>query len=140
MSIDDDLEEDALIDEISSPLDQNPFSEDEKKTRRKWRGASQKKIQIDQTNELSWWKSALATDVGRRIMWDLLELAGTFDDRFGCSPNGSPDPQATWFNAGKKAFGLSLYHKMMEMEMQSIFFMHKENDPRFLKRGTENGK
>jgi hypothetical protein len=133
MTIDEDEEEDALIREMASPLDQNPFSEDEKKTKRKWRGASQKKIEIDQTNELSWWKSALATDVGRRIMWGLLQETGAFQDNFGCSPNGSPDQQATWFNAGKKAFGLHLYHKMMEMEMQSIFFMHKENDPRFIK-------
>ena len=126
-SVSEDEYEDALIEAI------NPFSNDENKKKRKSRRESNKKNEIDQKNAADWWKAVLSTDVGRREIWNILQLAGTFEDNFGCSPSGYPDQQATWFYAGKKSFGLGLYHKMMAMEMQSIFFMHKENDPRFVK-------
>lgn len=79
------------------------------------------------------WKAAISTETGRREIFDLLRQAGTFEERFACGPNGFPQPEATWFNAGQKAFGERFYLSLARIDRAAVLAMHDENDARFVK-------
>lgn len=80
------------------------------------------------------WRSILSSPVGRRIMWGLIAVdLHTFNVSFACGPNGFPQPESTWFQAGEQAFGLKLYHKLMAIDRDGIATMHEEHDVRFAK-------
>lgn len=79
------------------------------------------------------WKRCMADPVGRAQIWDLLVLAGTFEERFGVGPNGFPQPEATWFNAGQKAFGQKFYQMLARVDRAALFLMHDEFDAEFQK-------
>ena len=78
-----------------------------------------------------WWHHAFSTEVGRRELYSLLRDSHAFDERFACGPNGFPQPEATWFEAGKQAFGLALYHFWLSVDRDGVNAMLDENDPRF---------
>ncbi len=78
-----------------------------------------------------WILGTLRSEVGRRFLWNLLSACHTFDERFACGPNGFPQPEATWFEAGQQAFGLRLYHSWLRVDPLAISAMHRECDPRF---------
>ncbi len=86
-----------------------------------------------QVKDAEFWKGVLASETGRRIIWGLLQDAGTFQERFACGPNGFPQVEATWFHAGSQAFGLRLYQSLAVIDRSGLFQMHDENDPRFAK-------
>lgn len=79
------------------------------------------------------WSSVFATPVGRREMWKLLTSAHTFDERFACGPNGFPQPEATWFQAGEQSFGQRVYRTWARDHRVEVLLMHDENDPAFVK-------
>ena len=45
----------------------------------------------------------------REWLMEQLVALGTFENAFGNSPTGFPDPLATWFKAGMKSAGWSLW-------------------------------
>ena len=77
------------------------------------------------------WSAMLAHPVGRREIWRLLRDCHTFEERFACGPNGFPQPEATWFEAGQQAFGQRLFQSLILMDREATFHMMDEHDPRF---------
>lgn len=79
------------------------------------------------------WRTVFADPVGRREMWRLLRDLHPFEERFACGPSGFPQPEATWFEAGKQAVGLHLYHHWTRVAREGVLMMLDEHDPRFAK-------
>lgn len=87
-----------------------------------------------------WWRAVMATEIGRLVVWQLLQDAHTFEDRFACGPNGFPQPEATWFQAGEKAFGQRLHQTISIHARDGLFLMHDEHDPRYPKPKRQRNK
>lgn len=77
------------------------------------------------------WRGVLADPVGRREMWALIESAHTFEQRFACGPNGTPQPEATFFHHGEQSFGLRFYLKLQFLDREGVWRMQDEHDPRY---------
>jgi hypothetical protein len=77
------------------------------------------------------WQGVFANPVGRAEMWQILQQAGTFDDRFGVGPNGFPQPEASWFHMGARSLGLRLFQSWSAIAREGVFLMQDEHDPRF---------
>lgn len=77
------------------------------------------------------WRGVLADPVGRREVWQLLQAAHTFEERFACGPNGFPQPEATWFHAGEQSFGQRFYQKLQFVDREGVWLMQDEHDPRY---------
>jgi hypothetical protein len=87
----------------------------------------------DKDEAAEFWKAVLSTPIGRREVWAILRSAHTFEERFACGPNGFPQPEATWFEAGQQAWGMRFYHSLALIDRDAVFVMHDEHDPRFAK-------
>lgn len=120
MSDDDILPE---SDEADQPFDAG----DPAQVRR--RGTAQ---QIKERESIRFWTAIFSDPIGRREMWLLLEAAKPFEERFACGPNGFPQPEATWFNAGQQSLGLRMYQTWLAKYPLEVMAMHAENDPRFM--------
>lgn len=81
----------------------------------------------------AFWRQVFSTPSGRREMWGLLNAANTFTTKFGCGPNGFPQPEATWFNAGERAYGQRLYHSWLILDRDGVNKMLDEHHPDFKK-------
>jgi hypothetical protein len=77
------------------------------------------------------WEGVFSTEIGRAQMWELLQQAGTFEDRFGVGPNGFPQPEASWFHMGARSLGLRLFQTWSAFSREGVMLMQDENDPRF---------
>lgn len=75
----------------------------------------------------------MADPAGRKAIWDLLYEAGTFETRFGMSPNGSDCPDRTDFHRGEQSVGMRLYQTLLLIDTEGVAVMHREHDPRFPK-------
>lgn len=78
---------------------------------------------------LAFWQSVFADPVGRREMWGILQACHAFEERFGCGPNGAPQPEATWLYAGEQKIGWQLYRSWMRLAPEGVFAMLQEHDP-----------
>lgn len=88
------------------------------------------KLKIDQRAEF--WRKTLSTEIGRLVLWEVLENLSTFKTRFAAAPpNGFPCSEATWFNAGEQAAGWRLYDALRKAAFEEVHLMHLENDPYF---------
>lgn len=77
------------------------------------------------------WAQVMASAVGRREVWKLLQDAGTFAVTFACGPTGAPQPEATWYHNGQRDYGLGLHKMLLRRDPQSLALMHQEHDPDF---------
>lgn len=93
--------------------------------------SKRRRISREQREGLEFWRGVFASPVGRREMFAILQSAHTFEDRFACGPNGFPQPEATWFQAGEHAFGQRLYLTWSKNHRVEVLLMHDENDARF---------
>lgn len=75
--------------------------------------------------------SLLRNEAGRRFLWGILTAAHAFEERFACGPNGFPQVEATWFEAGIQSLGQRLYQTWLRTDPLAVAAMHRENDPRF---------
>lgn len=73
----------------------------------------------------------MASEAGRREMWELLDVSHAFQTQFAHGPSGVPDPLASWFQAGQQSIGATLYHKMFMYAREQTLMMHDECDRRF---------
>jgi hypothetical protein len=80
-----------------------------------------------QRESQAFWEAVFATPLGRREMWAILDRAHALEDRFACGPNGFPNPESTWFQAGEKAVGLSLYLSWLKLVPNEVTLMLQEN-------------
>jgi hypothetical protein len=102
----------------------NDNAADDRKMKRR-----RQKIQSAEKQEAEFWRQAMSSEVGRRSIWKLLIQANCFEQRFACGPNGFPQTEATWFQAGEQSFGLRLYHMLARNDRILLLKMHDENDP-----------
>lgn len=79
------------------------------------------------------WKSVFADPVGRREMWAMLRSCHAHEHRFACSPNGSPYPEAAWFQRGEEATGERLFKSWLVADPEGVMLMLREHDPDFAK-------
>lgn len=79
----------------------------------------------------SFWIMVLSTATGRHEVWRIIASCGTFEERFACGPNGFPQPEATWFQAGEKSFGQRFFKMLLRIDRDGVFKMFDENDPTF---------
>lgn len=87
---------------------------------------------VDRDSE-RWWQAVFASEIGRREMYGLLRDCKAFEERFACGPNGFPQPEATWFQAGESAWGRRIADTWMVRHPAEFILMLQENDPRFKK-------
>jgi hypothetical protein len=106
------------------PITYNDDAADEKKVARR-----RQKLKSNEKEEAEFWRQAMNSEVGRRAIWKLLTEAHIFEQRFACGPNGFPQTEATWFQAGVQDFGLRLYHMLGRNDRVLLLKMHDENDP-----------
>ncbi len=84
-----------------------------------------------QDQRADFWKKILSTELGRMVMWEVLTGMHTFEERFANGPNGFPNHDATWFQAGEKAAGWRLYDALRKAAFEEVHQMHIELDPYF---------
>lgn len=90
------------------------------------------KSKLRQRQSDAWWAKLLADPVGRREMWGIVQTeCHAFDERFACGPNGFPQPEATWFEAGRQSIGQRIYQTMFMRDPAGTMLMLAENDSRF---------
>ena len=77
------------------------------------------------------WAKTLQDPIGRSEIWRMLSDLNTFKTEFRITPNGSPDPNATWFWHGRATFGQDLYQHLLVCAREGVLKMHDEFDPRF---------
>lgn len=80
----------------------------------------------------AFWGRVLGDPVGRRELWGILEALKWRETPFQVGPNGFPQPEATWFQAGQREAGLRLYHKLVHHTREGVALMLDEHDPRFV--------
>lgn len=81
--------------------------------------------------EREFWRAVLALPVGRRVIFALLQRAGTFRVEFAATPPGFPHPDAQNYANGQRDFGIWLYHELGRQARDGLFTMLDENDSRF---------
>lgn len=90
------------------------------------------KAQLRQRQKDDWWRRTLADPVGRREMWGIIQQeCHAFEERFACGPNGFPQAEATWFEAGRQSVGQRLFQTLFMRDPVNAMLMLAENDPRF---------
>lgn len=115
-------------------LDVAEFSGDMDNASSRTRSESHKRRVAREAHEARlFWNQVFETQVGRREMWRLLDQMHPFESRFAAGPNGFPQPDATWFNAGQQAIGFQIYQSWFVSNRDGVGKMHDENDPRFVK-------
>ena len=96
-----------------------------------------KKLKYDESEAQQFWRSVFASEAGRREMWNILGpgCCHVSDVKFACGPNGFPQPEATWFQAGEQSIGERLLNSWLKLDREGVFQMLDEHDPRFTKGG-----
>jgi hypothetical protein len=78
------------------------------------------------------WQRTLATEEGRRAIWELLKAGGLGAEReFGVGPNGFPHPEVSWFKLGARDYAERMLEMWDVMDGANIRLMRCENDPRY---------
>ncbi len=119
MTDDDDLDP-SVSDE--TPVEDNA---DPAAARRKGR-----ELAVQAGERQRFWQLVLASVVGRREIWALLQDAHFDADRFGVGPSGVPDQAATWLNRGEQAFGYRLFLTLLKHDRANTLLMLEEHDHR----------
>ncbi len=79
-----------------------------------------------------WWRRILADPIGRREMWGIIQTeCHAFEERFACGPNGFPQTEATWFEAGRQSVGQRIFQTILARDPVNTMRMLTEHDPRF---------
>ena len=95
--------------------------------------SKRRELDIREGERQAFWRSCLASKVGRRELWGLLADAHFDADRFGAGPTGVPDLAATWLGRGEQAFGYRLFLTLLKHDRGGVFLMLEEHDHRLAK-------
>lgn len=77
----------------------------------------------------AFWNTVFSTEVGRREMWGILASGHAFDERFVSAPNGFPQSEATWCQAGEQRLAFRLYLSWLRLCPEGVTLMLLENEP-----------
>ncbi len=116
-------------DELPLDLDEPEATEDAGSPKRV--RSKKQRLELAKREADRFWRDVFANPVGRQEMWKLLQGCHTFEERFACGPNGFPQTEATWFEAGQQSFGLRLYQTWLARDPLAVAAMHREHDGRF---------
>lgn len=75
------------------------------------------------------WRSVLASEIGRREVWGLLNELHPLECRFQCGPNGFPQPEATWSALGEQLAGQRILQTLRGLDPDGVRTMLEEHDP-----------
>lgn len=89
------------------------------------------KADREREEEDGFWRSCLATAVGRRALFRQFQQEGLWEQPFACGPNGFPQPDATWFKAGRQSLIRDLHTRLQHLDHGAIYDMLCENHPGF---------
>ena len=78
------------------------------------------------------WREIFETEIGRREMWAILAAVKWESDDFTVTAVGFPDPNATWFNAGRHSYARHLFMSWLRVAPEGVMKMLSEHDPRFM--------
>lgn len=127
-----------MTDDDDLPQSEEPEDRDDQPAVRAARPETQRqqseRIERESAEADSFWKSILASPIGRRELWRLFCGSGGahgFETRFPAGSVGFPDANAAWYARGEQDFGLRLYHHWLRLDPISVGKMHAENDVRF---------
>lgn len=127
-----------MIDEPDEPDEEHEPLETEQPTVDAGNPAAVKKrrtkAQLQEREAERFWQGVFQSEIGRREMWKILQGAHAFETRFACGPNGFPQTESTWFQAGIQDFGLRLYLTWSRSYRAGVLLMHEENDSNFAKQ------
>jgi len=82
---------------------------------------------VEREEARRFWREVFASEIGRREMWGLLQAAHTFSPVFACGPNGFPQAEATWYEAGQQGFGQRLWRTWLQFDPEGVVRMMQEN-------------
>ena len=120
---DDDDSPDAFDERLPEP----DASAERRKLSRK-----QAKADRDREEEDGFWRTSLASPIGRRALFKLMQQEGLFEQPFACGPNGFPQPEATWFKAGRQSVIRDLHSRLQMLDHGAVYDMLCENHPAFV--------
>jgi hypothetical protein len=94
-------------------------------------GRKRRKAENEQEKAARFWRAVFGDETGRRAMWEILESVGWRNSPFTATAAGFPDPNATWFNAGRHAYAQHLFMTWLRVDHDGVMLMLAEHDPRF---------
>ena len=119
--------------EIESPIaEQEPGEPDDAASERQAE-RKEKRLARWRREDHKFWRDALATEIGRRAVWQILQAGHFTEQRFACGPNGFPQSEATWFEAGKRAVVQDIHNSLDVIDHEGVYLMKCEKDPRYAK-------
>lgn len=92
-----------------------------------------RKQAIAELEAREFWRGALASAVGRREIWRILQDAHYAEARFSVTPNGAPNDPGSWFNLGQQMLGQGLFTYLYLQDREGVLLMQDEHDHRFKK-------
>lgn len=92
-----------------------------------------RKRAVEQRDTAEFIRKALSDPAGRRVLWDILQAAGTFEERYGDVNGYAPNREATWALRGQKDLGLRLYHSWSIADRAGMLSLLDEFHPQFPK-------
>jgi len=98
-----------------------------------------KRAQRQLSDKEQFWHGVLATEIGRAVIWELLQKAGTFTYPSGVTPAGFPDTMALGFALGRKSIGDALYHMLAALDRVAVLKIHDEHDPSYISIAKTKG-
>lgn len=123
-----------MSDTLDDEPEEEPLPETTNLTDPKSQRRSRDRIKREAQEEESFWRAVFNDKTGRRTMWRLLQDdCHGFTPPFACGPNGFPQPEATWFQAGQYTIGQRLAQRWQQMAAEGYALMMTENDPRYVK-------
>jgi hypothetical protein len=78
-----------------------------------------------------WFTEQMRNPVARQFFWDILNAAGTFEEKYGFGPYGQPNDLASYAEVGRKELGLRLYHSWSQLDRAGVLGLLDEFHPTF---------
>lgn len=94
--------------------------------------AAQRRGKRREDDATLFWRTVLADPIGRREMWQILQSGGAFDQRYGVTANGSPEPIETQRQEGEQRFSFRLYLSWLRLDPEGMAQMMREHHPALL--------
>ena len=90
---------------------------------------TRRKARREEDERQEFWINVLSTPIGRREMWGILDAGHAFSERFATGPNGFPQPEATWKEAGEQSLAFRIYLSWLRLAPEEVALMMRENHP-----------
>ena len=127
----------VTLDDLAGP-DDGPAAASAVQTIRERRAAEAETRRIAAERQ-AFWVAVLSSDIGRREIYGILRENGAFEAIFGVGPSGIPQPEASWYNAGRRDTVQRLFFTLQRYAYHQTFQMMAEHDPRFKASTTQAG-